>query len=173
MRVIRVFQLGIALSAAIAAGALVGCDTGAAGIEACRQIESKRCEVAPICFGDPAGTTIQTEDQVKNCQTFYQDHCLVGLESATDADQDQIDGCITAIEAAAACKTAKAKTMGVCVDGPKLRSGASGMTPCEILAAPENLAACKFVESTTTASTTAETTAATTGSGGGGTGGGA
>jgi hypothetical protein len=170
MRLIRVFQLGIALCAATAAGALVGCDTGAAGIEACRQIEAKRCELAPVCFGDPAGTTIQTEDQVKNCQTFYQDHCLVGLESATDADQDQIDGCVAAIEAAAACKTAKAKTIGVCDNPPKLRSGASGMTPCEILAAPEHLSACKFVESSTTAATTA---AATSGSGGGGTGGGA
>jgi hypothetical protein len=170
MRVFRVLRVCVAGLVSLFGVGLIACDTGAAGIEACRQIEAVRCEQAPVCFGDPAGTTIQTEDQVANCKTFYQDHCLVGTESATDVDQDVIDACTAAIEAAAKCKTKKAKTIGVCDGAPAVVSGAAGLTPCEVLADPENLKACKFVASTsTTGATTDDTTAS---SGGGGSGGG-
>jgi len=168
MRVFPLVRVAFAVSATAFAVGLIACDTGAAGIEACRQIESLRCEQAPVCFGDPAGTTIQTEDQVANCKTFYQDHCLVGTEAAEDAEQDTIDKCLAAIEAAAKCKTDKAETIGTCDGKPLLVSGASGLTPCEILAQPQNLKDCNFVESQTTAtSTTAATTSGSGGSGGG------
>lgn len=131
---------------ALVGGAFVGCDTGAIGIESCRAIETARCEAAPACFGDEYGTTIETEEQVENCKVFYRDHCLVGLETTIEPDTQQTDACVVAVEKTAACETANAPTMAECADAPGVRADSVDATPCQVLAAPERLNACAFVE---------------------------
>jgi hypothetical protein len=82
-------QLRKAIAAACAlfvlgAAGLGGCSTDAVGVEACRTIQTARCEVAPACLGQEE-FAIETEEQVENCKTYYIDGCLVGVENSNAA----------------------------------------------------------------------------------------
>jgi len=128
-----------------------GCSTGAVGIDACRAIESARCDAAPDCQGDENSFGIETEEQVSNCKVFYNDHCLVGLEN-TEAEpaQDDVDKCVNAVAAVAKCKrTPDIVTMDACntsnENAAETVEGEAGRTPCEVLQEPELLKACAFV----------------------------
>lgn len=125
-----------------------GCSTGAVGVDACRQIESARCVAAPDCRGQ--GFDLETEEQVDNCITFYNDHCLVGLENTTEEPlQDDVDRCVAVVEAVAKCaRNQDVVTMDDCRDADddqRTIEGQAGITPCEALQEPELLLACKFV----------------------------
>ena len=171
-RVVAALTLAVALSPW--AMQMAACGSDAVGIEACKDIEQKRCELAPKCYGQKGAPRIKTEVQVDNCVTYYKDHCLVGIENTTDIKD--IDGktkaCTTALTKAVACHTGGALTM---VDCPDVAVDDPTLTPCAAFASPEHLADCAFIETPSTATTT--TTAATTststgGDGGGGAGGG-
>lgn len=130
----------------IAAWIAPGCGTDAVGIEACRQIELARCDVAPRCAGFEGSPAIETEEQVANCRNFYRDHCLLGLENAeAEPGQGDIDACVAAIERTAECGSPRSSTMAEC--GVELRAGEDGaLAPCRVLQEPERLQACRWLE---------------------------
>jgi len=165
-------RLTAAVVAALGAMALAyGCGTDAVGVDACRTIEKARCEVAPACTGDPDTFAIRTEEQVQNCITLYNDHCLLGLENAEDDEpgQGDIDRCVAAIQATANCKKAGIATMAECVEVVWI--GEATHTPCRALHEPESLQDCAFIKTPPTEGE--DTTAASSSSSGtGGAGGG-
>ncbi len=147
-----------------------GCGTDAVGVDACRQIETARCQAAPACTGDDDTFGIRTEEQVQNCVALYNDQCLHGMENAEDGEPDQgdVDRCVAAIEATAACKKNGAANMTACADVAYVGGDATTATPCQVLHSPENLEACTFIKAK---AEDGDTTSATTTTGSGGTGG--
>ena len=147
-------QLRTAIAAACAlfvlgAAGLGGCSTDAVGIEACRLIQTARCEVAPSCLGQEE-FAIETEEQVENCITYYIDGCLVGVENSGAGDESGV-GCEGAIRAIGACE-ADGKPLAECKnpsddDKPvKLADGSDEATSnCMALAKPELLDKCKWL----------------------------
>lgn len=128
-----------------AAGALLivlapaSCGSDAVGVEACRSIETARCEAATACgFSD---------EKVQSCTLFYRDQCLHGIENA-DAGApatEVVDGCIAAVNATAACAKAGAKTLDGCAGAALLASADPTLTPCVVLTDKVDLlAACAF-----------------------------
>ena len=140
--------LGAALLAlGLGAAALVpACDTGAVGIDACRAIETARCDAAPTCEGDDPSFGIATETQIRNCKTFYNDQCLVGLENTeAEPSQDAVDDCVAAIVAIAACQVAGVGVMSEC-EGVVMKETFEQLSPCEALERPERVADCFFIQ---------------------------
>ncbi|MBL8743247.1 MAG: hypothetical protein JNK04_19185 [Myxococcales bacterium] len=122
---------------------LGGCSTDAVGIEACRTIQTARCEVAPTCLGQE-DFSIETEDQVENCKTYYIDGCLVGVENPDAGDETGKD-CEKAIRALGKCE-ADGTPLADC-DGATLRDGEDEATSnCMALAAPNLLEECAWLE---------------------------
>ncbi|MFO0548785.1 MAG: hypothetical protein U0271_10380 [Polyangiaceae bacterium] len=129
-----------------AATMVPGCDTGARGVDACRAIESARCDAAPACEGDDDDFGIATDVQVENCKVFYNDHCLNGIENNKDSDPDQgdTDDCVEAVNTTAACQRSGVASMADC-DGVTMETGSETITPCQALHEPELMSACAFV----------------------------
>jgi hypothetical protein len=127
---------GLALVSSIGAAAAVACGNGAVGVQACRSIETARCEAAPACPSSlPAGEGIDLSnpipaggDPVAACVRYYDDACLHGLETSVAPSNVAVNDCVAAIQAAGA---AAAK-------GNKLA--------CTTVVSPEkNAAACSFL----------------------------
>lgn len=135
--------LGGALSPALVSS---GCGPEGVGIEACRRIESARCEAAASCGF--------SEDQVENCKLIYTDQCLHGIENKayrpTDTDTSE---CIAAVKATGACAAAGVNKMSGCPQAP-LVAGSADDSPCDIvLHLAQRLDACSFVETDSDAGT--------------------
>ena len=152
-RLARRAAAGLGLTVfALASAVGFGCSTDAVGIDACRTIESARCEAAPSCEGDDTSFGIATEEQVRNCKVFYNDHCLLGLENdAAEPDPDDVTKCEAAIQNVAACKTSRVASMADCQDKKgkaveMVDAAAAQLTPCEAIKAPEKIKVCKFIE---------------------------
>jgi hypothetical protein len=111
-------SVALALVAAIAALA-PGCGTDATGVEACRTIETVRCQEAAGC-GIKLDTPVHVGDDVQACIRFYHDACLHGLESG-----DPGPAKVTA------CKNEIADT--------------SRADHCDIVATPEIADACQWL----------------------------
>jgi len=133
-----------ALGLALAAGALAtggpSCGTDAVGVDACRRIEAKRCEVAPTCSAD--------YKDVDACNDYFRDQCLHGIENADRSPSDSdVKGCVDAIAKAAECAKSGAKTLVECAGHPDLvQSAPPTLTPCEaITKSPDLMAACAFL----------------------------
>jgi hypothetical protein len=128
-----------ALAALVPAVAAPGCGTDAVGIDACRQIETARCEAAAACG--------YTEAQVKTCIEFYRDQCLHGLENTTrEPSTAEIDACVAAVKQVRACAERQAATMADCPEAPLAPGADSAIAPCGILTDQVHLlAACTFV----------------------------
>jgi hypothetical protein len=128
-----------ALSALTAFGLTgAGCGTDAVGIEACRDIETARCEAAQYCG--------RIED-VKECQRFYRDHCLHGLAEGVEAPADDVVAeCVATIQKAGECaKGDKFATLDEC--SPPVTAGdVRGLRfACQIVLFPEWAAECSFL----------------------------
>ncbi len=123
-----------------------GCGTDAVGIEACRQVESTRCNLAPTCAGFDGSPNLVSEDEVKNCREFYRDHCLLGLENTkAEVGQADIDACVKALNQTAECDAPKKSETGAC--DVTLRDGVDPtVRPCEVLQNPHWLQACKWLD---------------------------
>ena len=114
------------------------CSNDAIAVEACRTIESKRCEAAMGCL-----ESIADEDDVTACQLFYRDQCLFGMDVAEDPGEPAIEACIAAIELAANCKH---DPMTNCPEPPALSGGGAwDKDGCTIILNPELLADCAFL----------------------------
>jgi hypothetical protein len=136
---------GLLLSASFAAGALslalapASCGSDAVGVDACRSIETARCEAAPVCGF--------TAEQVEACSLFYRDECLHGVENADAGTPTKavIDGCVAAVNATAACAKAGAKSIEGCAGAELLSTADATLTPCKVLLEKVDLlAACAF-----------------------------
>ena len=137
--------VGLLLSGALAALSLftllapASCGSDAVGVDACRAIETARCEAATACGF--------TEEQVQSCTLFYRDECLHGVENADAGTPTTptIDACVAAVNATAACARANAKTIEGCAGATLVNGGNVTLAPCVILQNKvELLAACAF-----------------------------
>ncbi len=145
MRLVARLFIAAAVASVPAGLAVMSCGTDAAGIDACRQIESTRCNAAQAC---------KPGFDVTSCLAYYHDECLVGLQNEDGGDPPQaaVTACTNAINAVAACQTGGKPLdagCGVAIDtifpcgdaGP----GAT-LTACDlILVCPEVLASCSFI----------------------------
>ncbi|MDI1447714.1 hypothetical protein [Polyangium sp. 6x1] len=138
---------------AAAFGLLVGsaasaCGTSSVGLDACREIESARCEATQACGA--------TEAEATYCIDLYRDQCLHGLQSGVEPGADATARCVEAVRAVAACARAGAASMADCPAEP-LVAGAdpAAITPCTVITRkPERLADCAFVAKPEDAGTT-------------------
>ena len=125
----------LALSFVSALGAAAAaCGNGAVGVQACRDIETARCESAPSCPASlPAGegtdlsSPVPTGDPVAACVRYYNDACLHGLETSVAPSNVAVNACVSAIQAAG-------------------KAAAKGNTAaCATIVSPQNVAACAFL----------------------------
>ncbi len=125
----RTLVLVLASWLVTAAGGL-GCGTEPVGVESCRTIEQRRCELAPTCGvgGDVAA-----------CKRFYRDQCLHGLSVDADPGKPAVDKCVAALDAAATC--AKHDPASPCASV----SAASGTSSCSAILKPELLTDCAWM----------------------------
>jgi hypothetical protein len=138
--------VALGVAASFAAATLMSCGSDAIGIEACRDIETARCNAAAFC-----GMTAQ---EVSDCKIFYHDQCLHGIENSIvndggDPPQTETNGCVTEIGLLQACIQAGGKTMADCTKVTLtvgIDPAVSKKDPCEVLMhEPEDLSACSFI----------------------------
>lgn len=131
-----------------AGSAASACGTDAVGIDACREIETARCEALQACGG--------TETQSTYCIDLYRDQCLHGIQSGVEPGADATARCVEAVQAVAACARAGAATMADCPAEPLVASAdPAAIAPCLVITRkPEQLADCAFVASTADAGAT-------------------
>jgi hypothetical protein len=140
----------LGLGAALAPALLpAGCGPTGVGVDACRQIESARCEAAAHCGFEPT--------EVDDCKLVYNDQCLHGIENAgyrpTDGDTE---GCVAAVKAAGDCAANGVASMSACPAAP-LVAGTPERAPCDIvLSRAHELEACAFAEGEPDAGTVAD-----------------
>ena len=114
-----------------------GCGTAAVGIDACRDIETARCEAAQYCG---------RIDDVEACQRYYRDHCLHGLAEGVEAPTpDQVEACVKTIERAGQCaKEDRAARLVDC--DPQVSEDPRGADlACTIVLLPEFATECSFL----------------------------
>src|SRR5690242_19222484 len=105
MRSIRAFLVaGAVLVAGLLGSSACGVET--VGLDACRQIESARCEEAPSC------PDLGVKD-VDACKRYYRDQCLHGLSISESPGTPAVDKCVNAIHAAGKCAQAGSGTCNV------------------------------------------------------------
>jgi hypothetical protein len=100
--------LGVAVAAVLTWGILVGaaCSNGANGVDACRQLETARCQRAMSCGIDIQSFPVATSgDPVEACELFYDDACLHGLVTSVAFSQQDLDNCTYQIEHDPDCNT--------------------------------------------------------------------
>jgi hypothetical protein len=91
-RLLLVAALGLSVAHASA------CGSDARATDACRRIESTRCERAPQCPAQFPDFT-KTYGDVGSCQRFYDTQCGRGIqEIAKEPSRSELDGCITQIK---------------------------------------------------------------------------
>jgi hypothetical protein len=132
-----------ALVAVAPAGIVVAsCGVSSVGETACRQIEWTRCSLAPKC---------ETGFDVGECQRFYRDECLVGVQNtANTTDPNSLwQPCVNALNSVASCVQGGSGSALECEqlipDASCLEVDASANACNIILDCPELLTACSFV----------------------------
>jgi hypothetical protein len=84
--------------AAVSVGA---CGTSPVGVDACRSIESARCQWATAC-GISLEVPVRRSDStngVDDCIRYYNDACLHGIVAPTDPGSTATNACVDAINA--------------------------------------------------------------------------
>lgn len=114
----------------------IACGTDAVGIDACRQIESARCEAAIHC-GKDLGVT-----DAESCRRFYETQCLHGFAADDAPGAPEVNACVAAIQRAGSC--AERKGEEATCDGleSELREPA---TACQVITHPEKASSCAFL----------------------------
>ncbi|MEM9693184.1 MAG: hypothetical protein AAGA56_11610 [Myxococcota bacterium] len=132
---------------------LVHCGNDAVGVEACRRIEQRRCALALGCLRDPDSGSgepffrlVQNEDDVVQCQAFYEDQCRFGLANDSLGGEPEpllVDACLGALDAAATCQNESLET---CATADTIDTSAATSTRgCSLIFRPEQLTACSFL----------------------------
>ncbi|WP_272829026.1 hypothetical protein [Sorangium sp. Soce836] len=131
------------------------CGTDAVGIDACRQIETARCEAAAAC---PAWVgSADADARVDACVEFSWDQCLHGIENAgtkehpaPEPTESQIKACVDAIGATRECAADNVASMAECSAAQPAEGADRALSPCEvIIGRAHELAACAFVAKST------------------------
>jgi hypothetical protein len=76
------------------------CGTSAVDVQACRQIETARCNHAQAC-GISLSTPVHDGNDVDFCISFYDDQCLHGLVTQQVPGTTAVNECVAAINLAA------------------------------------------------------------------------
>ncbi|HEY6081053.1 MAG TPA: hypothetical protein VIW29_19695 [Polyangiaceae bacterium] len=122
-----------------------GCDTGAVGVEDCRQIESARCKASESCG--------LLEDDVDACERYYRDHCRHGV-AGNDPAGSQVSECVKVIEAAGKCAASKTDVapadkkdieLSACDEKVTEPQPPDLTTVCMVVERPELAAECAFL----------------------------
>ncbi|WP_437960897.1 hypothetical protein WME76_15440 [Sorangium sp. So ce119] len=129
------------------------CGNDAVGVDACRRIETARCEAAAVC-PEWVGTA-SADEKVKTCVEFYWDQCLHGIKGVTTSTgtgaalaepaDAQVQACVDAVGATRACASNKVASMAEC--SAELAAGEDGsISPCVVITEKAHaLEACAFV----------------------------
>lgn len=145
---IAILSVGALGAAALLCGP-AGCDNGAVGEDACREIEFARCRVVVGCPNSP----VENEEDVELCELHYRDQCIFGVADAINPDQPAVTGCVNAIQQARTCWDG-GQTLGACntaaeeagQEGPALVSGVDpNLSGCDAIMFPQILQACAFL----------------------------
>ncbi len=129
---------------------VVDCGSDAVGSDACRTIEPKRCELARSC----PELGIDSDEDVRTCETFYRDQCLYGVSNdATEPGDAETTLCIEALEQAAACGSTN---LADCANAPgydpdEVVANVTVNTGCALVRHPEGLDGCSFLRQEPTA----------------------
>ncbi|WP_063752013.1 hypothetical protein [Sorangium cellulosum] len=127
------------------------CGTSAVGIDACRQIETARCEAAAAC---PAWVgSADADERVDACVEFVWDQCLHGIENAGTEDNpapeptgSQIEACVDAVGATRKCAADNVASMTECTAAPLVDGADGAISPCDVITKRAHaLQACAFV----------------------------
>jgi hypothetical protein len=111
----------------------IACDTGAKGVNECRQMETERCTAARSCdFG------IDSDERLADCKRFARDNCLHGLSTGVEPKPAEVENCVRVI-----------RTMGECA----AESGDQPIAECTDieLTTEDELTVCNVVENPTLA----------------------
>ena len=92
---VRTLALALALPLALACAA--ACGSSAAGVDACKQVESARCRAAPTCGVSLEPPYSTAGGNVDACIRFYDVACLHGLASGSDPGPAAVSACVAAI----------------------------------------------------------------------------
>lgn len=90
----------LAAVATAAIGSSAACGNDAVGVDACRRIETVRCESAQACgidLGRPVHSGSTPENNVAACIRYYDDQCRHGLVTTVEPGQPAVDACVEAI----------------------------------------------------------------------------
>jgi hypothetical protein len=114
--------------------AVAGCGTDAVGVEACRSIESARCEAALACG---------LVQDVAQCRRFTRDHCLHGL-AVEEPGSRGLARCVADIETAGSCARSNGRRSTV-AECDEATLGTEAQRVCEIVQEPELAPRCQFL----------------------------
>ncbi len=133
-------SLSAALLSAAASFSLLtgsGCNTGAVGVDACRDVEQARCR---------AGLSCGLVSDVEACERYYRDHCLHGLATAPPPGAD-VSACVNAIQAAGRCAEGDPDAaLGACDARDGVPSSRPGLSlACDVVEHPERTPECAFL----------------------------
>jgi hypothetical protein len=126
----------IALASAMGVPLGAACSNGAVGVQACRQIETARCEAAPACpmYFD-LSQPVPDGDPVAACVRYYNDECLHGLVTSVAPSSAEVNQCAAAItaagKAAAVARDAGPECALVANPATNLASVCSWLTPID------------------------------------------
>lgn len=116
------------------------CGDEPVGIEACRSIETARCEATKACDVSEADSAY--------CVAFYRDQCLHGMVNKNaDLSAESTTACVDAIRAVAACAQTGAMSMAQCPTITLIAGkDPASVLPCAIVKrTPQVLNACGFL----------------------------
>lgn len=138
---LHVAALGIAgLSIVGLSAGLFGCGTNAVGVEACRKIESARCEAALPC-----GFLSEKGGGVAECKRFARDNCLHGTSLPSEPGDVAVAECVKALNLAGKCAADRDPEYSPSRCNKAVFGGSSANEICEIVSEPERTPQCAFL----------------------------
>jgi hypothetical protein len=111
-----IYWIAIAFVAAVGGAVAVACSNDAVGVQACRQIETARCEAAPGCPSGPFNLEqpVPAGDPVAACVRYYNDACLHGIITTVTPGSAAVNTCVAAIVAAGKAAAAQKNSVAAC-----------------------------------------------------------
>jgi hypothetical protein len=119
---------------------LFGCGTNAVGVEACRKIESARCEAA-----SPCGLLSEKGGGVEECKRFARDNCLHGTGLRAEPGDVAVAECVKALELAGKCAADRNPEYSPSRCNMTVFGKSSANEICEIVSEPERTPQCAFL----------------------------
>jgi hypothetical protein len=92
LRALLLMQAG-----AVGIVAVAACSSDGVGADACRQIETVRCDRATACGLNLSMPPTATADLVEGCKRYYNDACKRGTVAKRDPDVNELSACVLAL----------------------------------------------------------------------------